>query len=277
MTPWTMVEPCAGSAAVTYHLLGAKRAVLPFQGSKWRYRRAIESLIRKNGFTGPPAEVVLTDRGPWGPVHRLLIGDGREEVIRYLESFDQQDAECVYLALQGHGASRDPALRAAEFLFLQRLAFSGKAVGLRDGRWVSAGFNRSSAYGIPATDKFGAVKPMIKSLITVLESYADLHRPIVSGGQFDAGDFQVVDKRTFVLLDPPYAGTTPYPGASLPRERVVELALRWRDAGAVVCVCEAWPIQELVDVGFQASQVDSVRKDGSPFKSKKAEYLTSYP
>ena len=45
----------------------------------------------------------------------------------------------------------------------------------------------------------------------------------------------------FVYLDPPYVGATGY-GWDLPRAEVLALARRWRDAGAVVAVSEAEPL-----------------------------------
>ena len=181
-----------------------------------------------------------------------------EEVVAILtrvstgRALSQQDAECVYLALNGHEVAPAPILRCAEFLFLQRLAFSGKAVGIRDGKWKSAGFNRSSAYGTEKTNRFGEVKPMIPSMISALEDYLMLERATILGGQADADTWtmsKIPDKRTFVLFDPPYRDTTRYPDGDLPRERVVELALKWRAAGATVCVCEA---EHPVRVGVQS-------------------------
>ena len=276
MSGWTMVEPCAGSAAVTCHLLGAKRAILPFQGSKWRLRRAITGLIRAYGFLGAPREAILTDVSAWGFVLPKILGPDLTLVIDYLKELSQQDAECVYLALNGHEVAPAPILRCAEFLFLQRLAFSGKAVGIRDGKWKSAGFNRSSAYGTEKTNRFGEVKPMIPSMISALEDYLMLERATILGGQADADTWtmsKIPDKRTFVLFDPPYRDTTRYPDGDLPRERVVELALKWRAAGATVCVCEAEPLMELVDHGFQVVRIDKGKGGDRPFHSQKPEWL----
>ena len=54
---------------------------------------------------------------------------------------------------------------------------------------------------------------------------------------------------TVVLFDPPYQGTTPY-AHDLPRADVVALARRWAAAGALVMVCEAEPIPELLADGW---------------------------
>lgn len=54
---------------------------------------------------------------------------------------------------------------------------------------------------------------------------------------------------TVALFDPPYEGTTPYAN-DLPRADVVALARRWAAAGALVMVCEAEPIPELLADGW---------------------------
>jgi hypothetical protein len=45
----------------------------------------------------------------------------------------------------------------------------------------------------------------------------------------------------YLYMDPPYRGTTGYQ-ATLPRADVLAVAQRWSDAGAVVCVSEAEPL-----------------------------------
>lgn len=62
----------------------------------------------------------------------------------------------------------------------------------------------------------------------------------------------------FVYLDPPYLGATGY-GWDLERGLVLELAIRWRDAGAVVAVSEAVPLDL---PGWH--HVDLTREGGKP-------------
>ena len=45
----------------------------------------------------------------------------------------------------------------------------------------------------------------------------------------------------FMFCDPPYVGTTGY-SCDLPREDVLAIARKWSDAGAVVCISEAEPL-----------------------------------
>ena len=153
---WGYVESCAGGAAVALHLHGAKRALMPYQGSKWTYRKAIAALYEEMGFPGRPEQTFLNDPGPWHIAHQGLL-EKRESVLGALGVYANGDPRGIYTSLLGDSLCASPALNAADFLFLQRLAYNCKAVTVREGRWVSPGFNPTSAYGTPATERFGAV------------------------------------------------------------------------------------------------------------------------
>lgn len=269
--PYTLVEPCAGSAAFTLHLLGATRALLPYQGSKWRFRHSLQAQAEALGFHGVPSKVLLTDPGPWGRALRVVLDPSlRRELLEQLRELAAEEPREVYARLHGAAASREVVAFTAEFLFLQRLAFSGKAVGCQGGRWASPGFNPSSAYGIPATDRFGEVKPMVPSLIATLGSYR--LRPVeVEVRQEAAAPPREPQARTLVYLDPPYLGSTSYPDGAMSREQVVELASAWREQGAAVMVSE----QHGVPLpSWRREQLYAGRKDTSPFRGKQPEWLT---
>jgi hypothetical protein len=274
---WTYIEPCCGSASTALHLLGARRPLLPYQGAKWRFRREWRAHLDALGFADPPAAIVLGDAGPWGDVAPTVLGPERPAVIAVLEGLAAEDPRTVYDRLHRHPVPADASRYAAEFLFLQRLAYSGKAVGDPNGCWSSPGFNTSSAYGLAGTDRFGAVKPMIPSLIRVLRSYDDLLPVPTSGARRPAVAPACVDDPTLVYLDPPYAGSTRYPMGDLSRDDVVRIALGWHAAGAVVVVSEGEPIDALVDRGWTASLLNPGRQDTSRFRGKQAEWMTSSP
>ena len=181
---WTYVEPCCGRASVAFAWLGATRSLLPYQGSKWRFRRALMDEARGLGLHGAPTVVRVSDVGPFGIASPTCLDTaGREAVIERLEALAARDPREVFEALQFACVPEDPASYTAELLFLQRLSFSGKAVGDRDGRWVSPGFNASSAYGLPATERFGRVSPMVPSLLRVLRGYRNLQAARIEGGR----------------------------------------------------------------------------------------------
>jgi site-specific DNA-adenine methylase len=272
-----LVETCCGSAALSLHLLGARRPLLPYQGGKWRFRHSLKTLLSSLAFEGCPTEITLFDPGPWGTVMGVILDPPRRcRVIDQLTILTRLDARSVYDDLHGKGVPEDEITFTTEYLFLQRLSFSGKAVGIRDGNWSSPGFNTSSAYGLPGTERFGPVKPMIPSLIRVLTGYgtslgADVE---IRSNRSGAGGPDAINERTLVYIDPPYRGTTAYPNGTLSRDDVVALALKWRDAGAAVMVSEAEALPALVDAGWEKTQLYAGRSDTSPFRGKQAEWVT---
>lgn len=270
---FTLIEPCCGSAAFTLHLLGARRAILPYQGSKWRFRRGLERKAEELGFVGPPERVVLTDPGPWGRAMGVILQrDRRRELIDALEGLAAEDPKSVFEALQGSPVPRDDVRFTSEFLFLQRLSFSGKAVGTRNGMWSSPGFNKTSAYGVPATDRFGEVKPMVPSLLRVLKDYERMLLDIdVDTRCEDASVLAEVDGAILVYLDPPYIESTRYPDGQMTRAEVVRLAQSWAERGASVMVSEQHSLEL---PGWRRERLSTGRDDSSPFRGKQQEWIT---
>jgi len=272
-----LVELCCGSAALTLHLLGAKRQIVPYQGSKWDFRTDLEGLLHRMGHR-QLKQISLNDIGPWGRTWQALSYPmGLAITKAKLEVYAERDPRELYDELQGAPIEGSGA---AEHLFLQRLAFSGKAVGTvaveGDKRWKSPGFNKTSAYGREGTAKFGRVKPMIPSLIGVLGQMQELGWPSTRVSQLSAEEVLFPRGRLPVVayIDPPYVDTTTYPNGDLDRAAVVELALRWADAGATVIVSEREPITELHDHGFASWMMRVPSDDGKPFQSKDAEVVT---
>lgn len=269
---WTLIEPCAGSAAFTFHLLGARRAVLPYQGSKWRFRHALARKAAELGFVGAPETVLLTDPGPWGLALGVLVDPHeRAELIGVLREMAGEDPQAVYARLHGASCPEDPVQFSAEFLFLQRLAFSGKAVGCKGGKWASPGFNKTSAYGTPATERFGAVKPMVPSLIRTLTSWKLVPANVVTSKGLAGKAPAAVKAPTLVYLDPPYSRLTPYPDGDMAYTQVIRLAKTWRAAGAAVMVSEQ---EELPLDDWSRARLYAGRKDTSPFRGKQEEWIT---
>jgi hypothetical protein len=76
---------------------------------------------------------------------------------------------------------------------------------------------------------------------------------------------------TIAYVDPPYSGCTGY-AHDLPRADVLDLARRWSDAGAVVVVSEAVPLDL---PGWFHVRIDGERKGQKrTFSKQQAEYLT---
>jgi site-specific DNA-adenine methylase len=292
---WIYVEPFCGSAAVAVHLLGSTQAILPYQGSKWKFRRQLTAKIRELGYHGLPRRMRLVDVGPWGVVAPLLLEKpsqrNAQAIVRErIQVFHRMDPRAVFDVLHDHPVPAHWAEYAAQFLFLQRLAYSGKAVGEKKGKWVSPGFNDTSAYGVEATTKFGAVRPMIGSLIGVLESLEKrltlveqtglAYNEVTSvvGAQGAAREpSEVCQRPTLVYLDPPYQDSTNYPCGTFTRGELLSLARTWRAAGASIILSESEPIEELVREGWNKEQLVGMAQGDSPFKrsgAKGEEWVT---
>ena len=265
----TLVEPCCGTAALTLHLLGARRQLVPRQGSKWRLRRELAAMMS----VGPPARVVLSDASPWALVIREVLGN-RAALLRHLGGLvadGERDPRALHSSLSGAAVPEEPARMAAELLWLQRMAFAGKCVRVVDGRWSSPGLNLTSALGVAKTERFGAVRPLGQSLLGVVRAAPQfdvaaaigLARPSDETGQ------------VVVYLDPPYSGTTGYGPGDLNRAGVVALAEEWAASGAAVFVSEATAVDELVAQGWSSAPLGAVGGQSQLFRAKhRTEWVT---
>lgn len=256
---YSLIEPCCGSAALSLHLIGARRQLVPYQGSKWSLRKQLSALLVRLGHWGSPSEIWLSDVGPFAECMAAVLGHPRavaKELAPLVEE-GEQAPRALYDRLNGGTVPTDWFRSTAELLWLQRMSFSGKAVGIRDGRWRSPGYNGTSAEGVEASESFGAVMPLGGALLRAVEGIPNAsievfgirstltHRLWTSGTTPGTG-------KPAVLLDPPYVGTVGYPCGDMPRDEVVSLALDWHGAGADVIVCEAEPVAELVALGWVA-------------------------
>lgn len=278
MSRYRLIELCAGSAALTFHLLG-ERATLPYQGSKWRLRAPLARALKLDPAAMESA--YLTDPGPWGTVlGAILSPTRRRRVLRELRALNDLDPRLAYDRLQGSAPATRQCTFAAEYLFLQRLAFSGKAVAVKAGVWASPGFNRSSAYGLAGTAKFGQVRPQVASLIERLAGMAPAYRATVRVGHRRAhrptAGYMGTAPRTVVYIDPPYSGTTGYPDV-LERSEVAYLARAWALAGAEVYVSEATPVGELTALGWGSMLLNPGKTGDAPFHGRQAEWVTYSP
>lgn len=273
---WNLTEACAGGGALTLSYLGAKGQIVPYQGSKWRLRHELTSVISERGFSPDDLHSAhLVDAGPWGDSWNT-IATGRWWVVEELLGMLVVDPRKMYDTLHLNECSDSRVARTAEHLYLSRLAFSGKAISDDGGIWKSAGFNKSSAYGVEGTDKFGPVRPMIPALIDRLE---EDWRPLYLHGE-RACAMSVTYRtgpRSVVYIDPPYPGTTAYPGVSFGESEVVDLAItRSKDCGLVV-VSGLEPIGGLIARGWSYRCLRGPSSHTARFRSKSPEYITISP
>jgi len=265
---WTLIEPFAGSAAFTFHMLAAPSPLVPYQGNKWKLRHMLAPIAMDLGFQRWPSRVVLNDLGPWAVTLDVLTHhDRRQLMIRHVGRMAAEDPREVFDRLQGAQVPESPVLYAAEHLVLERIAFSGKAVGEIDARWRSPGFNATSAYGTEATSRFRAINPQIPALLKRLKQWRIVPADIQVKRQDARELHQDIDVRgpTLVYLDPHYEGTTGYPhGTAGTMEGSLAEAHAWAAKGAHVILSERKGTVHLPAMG----------NDGSPFRIRRTEGLT---
>lgn len=264
------IELCCGSSAIALYQIGAKKSLMPYQGSKWRFRRQIVKCFGNPNISS----IELYDSGPWGRVMPIIFNKKlRKKLIEKLEIQSKSDPFELYNKLHKNIVPINDCDFAAQFLFLQRLSYNGKAVAVRDGKWASPGFNRVHAYGAEPRPNFGRVYPMFPALIKNLKSY-NLKNVSFKGGQINAPSPDGNSSNSIVYIDPPYRKSTRYPNGDMSREEVVGLANEWYNSGASVFVSESEPIDDLVSSGWSVKNISLSANGNSSFKSKKTEFLT---
>lgn len=307
--PRAFVELCCGSAAVTLRLLGGRYAVPPisYMGSKRGYAGAILAALGLRSGIGADS-VLLCDAGPWAHIYATLADPGRcAEVATILRGWVDEEPRALWERLrEEHRGEWDgwSVTGAAAWLYVTQRTVSQQegeggflplvtsgghkvyaidrpqiarrvesvAAWLHVGAWCRNrdhrnGFNLPEATDArPGMERYGYLPASLARRITAppapLSIYAgpaeDLHPP---------GDCEGV----YVYIDPPYSGTTGY-AAKMPRETVLEVARRWSDAGAVVCVSEAEPLP--LD-GWHHVEITGARVgQRRTFSKQQAEWLT---
>lgn len=141
-----------------------------------------------------------------------------------------------------------------------------------DGRWVNAARDGGihTKGGVTFGGEFctnpGAIGDVIHALPT-------MPRSII------ASDARAVDPKdlpdgTVCFIDPPYVSTTGYKH-DLGRAEVVDLAVKWADAGAFVGVSEQAPIEELTALGWHVVNLTNGRKGQKrTFSKQQEEWVT---
>lgn len=258
----TIVELCAGSAAVSTRALGYRYPLLTYMGGKAKWaRRVLDAL----GVAERPSRVLLVDPGPWGDTWAVLSMH-REEVAERLQQMVGSDPHEAWGRLREE-VPACPVERAAAHLALQVWNWRNKPIGRAGDSWTGvAGFSRTTAYGLPPTPHFGAVKPQLPRLLAKLRA---MDLSAIEARQCSAVELEPIPGAV-VYIDPPYQGTTGY-GHDLTRAEVLETVYRWASAGCTVAVSEAEPLLggHAVALGARASGALGPRK-------KRPEWLTVY-
>ena len=214
----------------------------------WGGHRQDLSVGRSAGFMGPRPE----------------LNDGDNKGITATGLASKVDTSPTFPAITVAPDAREIDPReVARWSFVHQGSFQNKG--------PDAGIGRPQ--GKPGGDGFGAKRPLTEEIpdslarcptfpaITVSPDAREIDPPALPAG-------------SVVFIDPPYVGTTGY-GHDLPRAAVVEMARRWKDAGALVCISEQEALPELMAEGWHALDITSTRKGQKrTFSKQQAEWLT---
>lgn len=233
----TLVELCAGSAAVSMRLLGNAPATR-YMGGKGRFA---DSIIDCLEITDVPDRIILVDPGPWGTVWTHLPGN-LEAVTAGVEFYLRAgDDAATWKTLAAAPVPENATEYITVFLILQTLSWRSKPITEKDGKWVTSGIDRTMALGIPGTERFGEVMPQLPQMAKRLKTIGRLDR--IEGHRCSALDLEPVTGAT-VYIDPPYRNTQGY-GHDFERDEVLSTVDRWLEHGARVAISEAEPIKAM--------------------------------
>lgn len=251
---FTIVEPFAGAAAVTLRQLGGRRLkpLVSWMGGK---RRLAQDIIDAMGVPQRvrPAKVALNDAGPWGWVWPIVLEEPNPDWLLLALNGWAWEFEGEPRELWDDLASSPPPpmggpIGAAQWLWLQARSASGVPVWWDGGRWCMGerpeygGVRRIAQKGSGAGANAGIMTPatIAERIEAVRAAFSSIEFEICHG---DVAELHIeVDGPTYVYMDPPYRGATGY-GWDCERSALLELAERWRAAGAVVAISEAEPLE----------------------------------
>lgn len=212
--------------------------LLPLGGSKWKLRRPLATLFEDQGYPGAPNLSVLQDTGVWLHVWRALLDETlRPLVVRWLERWNDEDLEIVYNRLNKHPPSTRPEVYAAEYLFLQRFAYAGKPVRLKEGFWAADPFNSEVPFA------FGETRHLLPTLIQNLNAFR----------WSCTASWRVVT--AVEALPPGPVGVLIHAPLYAP-ERVLPDARWYSEAGAFVAVSSSTPL----DLGWSRIQIEDEKR-----------------
>lgn len=222
----TLVELCAGSAALSMWCLGRRRPPIPYMGSKAAWAEDLAHWLRCDR----PDRVVLVEPGIWGywwtwAKRPGALADTREAVL--------STADWTWDRLLAEGPDGGP-LGWARWLRISALEFKKLPVTWDGQSWRCKRQEPRQSYGVYAT-RYSATRVAAALDLPSLD-----HVEVVIG---DAREAAVIPGAA-VLLDPPYVGTErTYVDSAFPRPDVVAVAQRWAAEGCRIAVTEAAPVE----------------------------------
>lgn len=277
----TLIELCAGSAAVSMAWLG-HQPPLGWQGGKRAFAGAI---LRAAGLGRLDAlrtdgEVVLCEPGPWGEVWALWRAQGTAGTVERLLAWNTRDPSELWLQLSAAPPPFDLADRVAVWCVLQFWSYGSKPVVSDGSRWRTHGFHAEGPYRSEVAarkraqglTKYRTGRDQRLHLLAQRIEALNLSRVRAVYRQIADVPLQ---PGAITYLDPPYVGTScPY-GHALPRPQVLELALARAAAGELVLVSEAEPLP--LPGWHHLMLPPPIGRGRNNFTAQRAEWLTMCP
>lgn len=282
------VEAPSGLAAVSIALQSSTaKPPMARMGSKTRYAHAI---LRRMGLQ--PGQ--RADRYIWcdadDGVRALLQSLGRPQTLNQavasLRSFERQtvdERKVLWRQLKAQGPLRSQALglEGHELARWMRICTANRLINVNSETWRNTGRGGSTFGGAEFCTPAARVADSLQDLAGLFESGGMTRRAYAATGAAMAAVESLINTHALegarVLIDPPYRNTSPYQHVYGRRE-VVDDAVYWETIcgpSAVIAVCEAEPVAELVRLGWHAVEITGSRAGGSRhFSAQKREWLT---
>lgn len=239
VNPSTLVELCAGTAALTCHIFGV-RTLSTYMGGKREYA---EQIVKALDIQRDNIErVVLVDAGEWGLTLETVL-TRQDAVCSAIEAVLSENDRELFDRWRNEPPPVNLAERAARHLYLQLRTFRGKPVSVKPGGagWKTHGFSpewaETKVKTSPLTNDRGWATPRPK----IIERVRQFKFPVPVEARHALAEKVPARPRCVVYIDPDYVGRTSYPD-TFPRHLVLDTATRWVADGSRVGVSEAEPL-----------------------------------
>lgn len=232
------VEPFAGTASVACMLHTGRPPRFGYLGSKrWLAARTLAALGLVPG--GRAGDYALNDPGDVGLALATLSSPAAPDVIAAVAAVAPGPE--AWGCVAADPVPEDPALRAACWLVLQNGAHLYKPVRAVGGTWQHPGYGHLSDLARRKGFRWRSNPPALARRVAAWSAALRDMQPRVS--RVAAADLEPEPclAGSCCYIDPPYPGTTPYPG--VPDPSVETVARRHLDAGYVVAVAGREPFE----------------------------------
>lgn len=260
-----------------------RKITIPMWGSKHNFLEALLPAARLEPGCGADHFLAI-EPGPYGEFWEVARDPrARRRLVRWLRDRAGRDPASLWERYAAAPVPEDPFERAAIWSVLQFWGYGRKLVypapcvqdvsqlGLfqtQSGhirRWKTHGMDRTGPYNAEYRAKrgegHGRRNVRLHDLVARLEALPDLSSlTIITSSALEVDPALWGGHGVLVLIDPPYDGTEGYGPFEMSRAAVVALARAWARTRARVIVCEAEPISELVDEGWQKVEITAYLK-----------------